>query len=648
MTDLFDSTGRRIPLGKKLGAGGEGTVYDVPALGAGMVAKVYHETLHPDKQAKLRGMVKVVDESLKKFAAWPLDTLHTTSGGPMRGFLMQKVTGFEPIHHLYGPSHRKQRFPDKDWAFLVNTARNTAAAFDAIHSHGHVIGDVNPNLVFVGGKSLTKLIYCDSFQIFAAGKHYLCEVGVPHFTPPELQRYSTFRDLRRSKNHDNFGLALLIFHILLMGRHPFSGVYSGHGDMPLEKAIAQFRYAYGCNSVSKGMTPPPKSVTPAILSAEIIDYFDRAFAEQGAQPVGRPTARDWIAALDALREQLRTCDQEATHKYFGDLPNCPWCAQEQRSGSYFFIPNISSMAGLSNFNLGKVWAKIMSITPPGVAPEINTSGFQVQPTPLPVKSQKGVKALKIIAVVGLIIGILTFIPAKWYLTLMGSTYFMLMLGAAYTVLTSDSPEWLPRHEALRAAQRDFAAVQDLWRRETGDARFQEKINELSRLRAEYLGLTKNLALERQALQQKLYNAQLHKFLAGFPVAACGVIGVGPAQISTLALLGVKTAANINWNTVTNTKGLEPSLKSGLVAWRTSMEHTFVFDPANAVAAADLANLNQRFAMKKRQLEGSLLASPELLNQLRGQILQQRDQMLPMMHSLAQRLAQTEADISVFG
>lgn len=647
MTDLFDSTGRRIPLGKKLGAGGEGTVYDVPALGAGMVAKVYHETLHPDKQAKLRGMVKVVDESLKKFAAWPLDTLHTTASGPLRGFLMQKVTGYEPIHHLYGPSHRKQRFPDKDWAFLVNTARNTAAAFDAIHSHGHVIGDVNPNLVFVGGKSITKLIDCDSFQIFAAGKHYLCEVGVPHFTPPELQCHSTFRDLRRTRNHDNFGLALLLFHILLMGRHPFSGVYSGYGDMPLEKAIAQFRYAYGRNSVSKGMTPPPKSVTPAILSKEIIDFFERAFSEQGTQPEGRPSARDWIAALDSIRDQLRTCGQEPTHKYFGDLSSCPWCAQEQRSGSYFFISNIGSMTGLSNFNLGKAWAKIMSITPPGASPEISTSGFNFQPIPLPVKSPYRMRVLKITAAVGFIIAILTFMPAKWYFTFMGSAYFMLLLGAAYAVITDDSAEWLPRQEALRTARRDFAAVQDLWQRETGDARFQEKLNELSRLRAEYMGLTRNLALEKQTLQQKLYNAQLHKFLADFPLADCGVSGVGPAQIRMLAELGVKTAADINWNTVTNTKGLESSLKSGLVVWRNSMEQTFAFDPKHAVAAADLAALNQRFALKRKQLEGSLLAAPELLNQLRGQILQQRDQMLPMMQSLAQQLAQAEADISVF-
>ena len=128
-------------------------------------------------------MVKGCDESLKKIAAWPVSTLHEAPHGAVRGFLMPKVAGYEPVHHLYSPSHRKQLFPDKDWAFLINTARNAAAAFQVIHGHGHVIGDVNPNLVFVAGTTVVKLIDCDSFQIADDGQRYLCEVGIPTLLP---------------------------------------------------------------------------------------------------------------------------------------------------------------------------------------------------------------------------------------------------------------------------------------------------------------------------------------------------------------------------------------------------------------------------------------------------------------------------------
>nr|QLG20445.1 hypothetical protein [uncultured bacterium] len=641
MTDLFDSTGRRVPLGKKLGTGGEGSVYEVPALGNDIVAKIYHKEVSPEKQAKLRGMVKEGDESLKKIAAWPKETLHMGAGGQIRGFLMPKVAGCEEIHALYGPSHRKQRYPDKDWAFLVNTARNTSAAFEAIHSHGHVIGDVNPNLVFVAGNSIVKLIDCDSFQIVADGKHYLCEVGVPHFTPPELQGHSTFRGVRRTKNHDNFGLALLLFHILLMGRHPFSGVFSGSGDMPLEKSIEQFRYAFGRNATSKGMTPPPNSVTPAILSGAIAQLFERAFTEQGTQPEGRPTARDWVAALDSLKGQLRTCGQESAHKYFGGLSACPWCLQEQRFGNYFFISLATATTGISSFNSAQAWARIMTIESPGRAPEIGASGFNIQPKPLPesIKSARDTAVFKKIAAVGLVLGCLVIAPALFVIAL--------IIGAIlFFSGVNDSVERKARQEALNTARRSMAAAQERWNLESGDGKFQAKLKELSNLRTEYESLANQLAQEKQKLQQNLHNIQLHKFLDQHFLENHNIPGVGPTRKATLASFGIETAADVTWSSVMKINGFGQKLTRELVDWRHGLERRFVFNPAKGVDPADIAAINQRFGQKRRQIEGSLLAGPEHLNQICGQILQQRIQTLPTIRAAAQQVAQAEADLAL--
>ena len=49
------------------------------------------------------------------------------------------------------------------------------------------MGDVNQNSFMVGRDSKVVLIDSDSFQINANGTLHLCEVGVSHFTPPELQ-----------------------------------------------------------------------------------------------------------------------------------------------------------------------------------------------------------------------------------------------------------------------------------------------------------------------------------------------------------------------------------------------------------------------------------------------------------------------------
>ncbi|STJ61175.1 putative chaperonin [Escherichia coli] len=105
----------------------------------------------------------------------------------------------------------------------------------------------------VGRDSKVVLIDSDSFQINANGTLHLCEVGVSHFTPPELQTLPSFVGFERTENHDNFGLALLIFHVLFGGRHPYSGVplISDAGNA-LETDIAHFRYAYASDNQRRG------------------------------------------------------------------------------------------------------------------------------------------------------------------------------------------------------------------------------------------------------------------------------------------------------------------------------------------------------------------------------------------------------------
>lgn len=465
--DLFDSTGRRVPLGQKIGSGGEGAVYEVPILGSDLVAKVYHGEISHEKQAKLQGMAAGNDESLRRIAAWPTATLHARADGPIRGFVMPKVAGYEPIHHLYGPSHRKQRFPNADWAFLVNTARNVAAAFEAIHAHGHVIGDVNPNLVYVANSTIVKLIDCDSFQVAADGKHYRCEVGVPHFTPPELQAHTSFRGVHRTRNHDNFGLALLIFHVLMMGRHPFSGVFAGKGDMPLETAIAQFRYAFGQNAAAKSMSPPPNSVTTAILPGDVTLLFERAFTEPGAQADRRPHPREWVRALESLKGQLRACGQESIHRYFGGLSGCPWCAQEQQAGIYFFIGLVSASASSSVFNIGLTWARIAAVEAPTPAPAVDFSKIQPTPKPLPpelAQAQMGAVFKRILAAV-VVIG--------WIVIAPGGTILALIVGWVLWSMgtVDDSGERKVRRGALSVAEQQWKAAEKRWQMEAGDGGF---------------------------------------------------------------------------------------------------------------------------------------------------------------------------------
>jgi DNA-binding helix-hairpin-helix protein with protein kinase domain len=217
---VYDGSNQEIKLGRQLGAGGEGAVYEVVGRSSD-VAKLYHHAPSSERAEKLRYMASRVSGELTKVSAWPITTLHDRVGGPVRGFVMPRVAGKE-IHVLYGVSHRRKEFPKADWRFLLHTATNCAAVFDTVHRAGYVIADVNQKNVVASDTATVGLLDCDSFQMTINGKLFGCEVGVAEYTPPELQGKG-FRGVIRTQNHDLFGLAIHIFHLLFMGRHPFMG-----------------------------------------------------------------------------------------------------------------------------------------------------------------------------------------------------------------------------------------------------------------------------------------------------------------------------------------------------------------------------------------------------------------------------------------
>lgn len=106
---LYTSKGTPVNVGRELGKGGEGSVFEVSNLD-GHVAKLYHKAPDSKKQAKLSFMASTADAQLLNYVAWPQDTLHASRGGPVIGFLMPKVSGKDSIHMIYSPAHRRQDY----------------------------------------------------------------------------------------------------------------------------------------------------------------------------------------------------------------------------------------------------------------------------------------------------------------------------------------------------------------------------------------------------------------------------------------------------------------------------------------------------------------------------------------------------------
>jgi DNA-binding helix-hairpin-helix protein with protein kinase domain len=320
-----------------LGRGGEACIYTVPT-DANAVAKVYHKPSEVQAR-KLEVMLNHPPEnptaSLGHISiAWPTELLRAADGSDrIVGFLMPRIRGMRPIIDFYNPRTRRQHCPLFSYQYLLRTARNLAAAFAALHASGYCVGDVNESNILVSDTALVTVVDTDSFQVYDPDNDFVhrCPVGKPEFTPPELQN-KTFAKCDRAVPHDLFGLAVLIFQLLMEGTHPFSGIYQGAGEPPpYEARIAAGHFTYSQNR-SVPYVPTPIAPPWKILHPSLQELFLRCFEDGHSNPLLRPSAQSWVLALAEAEDALVSCSTNPQHRYSSHLEICPWCERSLRLG----------------------------------------------------------------------------------------------------------------------------------------------------------------------------------------------------------------------------------------------------------------------------------------------------------------------------
>jgi len=635
---LFDSKGSQLTIGKKIGSGGEGDVFEISSADQKFVAKIYHKSVDTQKQEKLQSMVQGCTDDLKNISAWPIDLIYKGKNGPICGFLMPKISDYVPIHKLYGPSHRKQLFPNVDWNFLIRAAKNVAAAFYVIHKYGYVIGDVNEGNILVNNQACVKLIDCDSFQIRTKTNIiYCCEVGVAQFTPPEIQNSKNFKS-PRIPNNDNFGLAILIFQLLFMGRHPYSGVYHGKGDMPIEKAIAEYRFAFGKTSQLKLMSPPPNSVDITILPNEMSDLFEQAFTEKGVQIPYRPSAKKWAEALHNLEKQIRICNLELIHKFYSGLSFCPWCKLESTSGILFFLGSNLTL----KFDLNIEWQKVTAIKPPGSIPNINPKNYNFQPEPIPEGLEKALKNRKIrqisgvlIVIVGLLINILLLIPA------------ILIAIILFVYRGKEFEELARREKNFDTIRNNWVELNNKWKKEASDEDFKNRLNRLLILKRNYETIEKEYQNTLASLKNTVRERQLKNYLENCFIDSSNIAGIGLNRKATLRSFGIETAADIQAYKIRSIPGFGDTLTNKLVLWRQQMEKQFRFDPSKGIDKSDIQLLNQKFQPRMKPIEREFRYGVENLKQIQINIFKNRSNMQNSVEKCAKELAQAHSNLKPF-
>ncbi len=599
---LLDAAGRPVTLGTEIARGGEGAVFDVAGR-PDSVAKIYFQPQDRAKAEKIAAMVSMANDRLLALCAWPTASLHGP-GGELAGFVMPKLAGHRPVFQVYGPKLRLKQFPKADWRFLVHTAGNVARAFAAVHAAGLVVGDVNQNSLFVGTDATVRFIDTDSMQVTQGRRVWRCEVGVSTHQPPEMQGLASYRDVTRTANHDAFGLAVVIFQLLCMGRHPFAGRYSGSGEPPgIPEAIEASRYAFSADTGRTLMAPPPGSLPMTALPGSLQALFEKAFAPASTR-AGRPAATRWITELGGLGESLRKCAVNAAHWYAPSARSCPWCEIESRSGVALF-PAVF-VSGSSGGGILLLWQEIQAVPDPGPLPSLlRPDASSATPSPKVQAAARRRRNGKIRAVAALLVGValtLALVPAT-FLTVPLSAVLVLAAGLW----------WLPRPREIAEAREVLADARSLWsdlerKWAPGPAtRFAATRQELAGLKREHDAMPDQRAREMHSLASDRRGQQLKAHLESFEIAAAKVPGVGRAKVATLLSFGIETAADIERSRIEGVPGFGPKTAASLIAFRAACEASFRFDNARAVAPAQVAAMDGMLAQRRAKIEAELAA-----------------------------------------
>jgi DNA-binding helix-hairpin-helix protein with protein kinase domain len=330
-SSVYGVDGSAYRLGGEIAKGGQGAVWSLDG-NANFVAKFYHKALNDENVAKLSSMCRLQNDALSSVAAWPISLLKGSMSGKPEGLLMRKISGYQAVHQVYGVKSRLRAFPEAGFPFLLQSAINTAQAFATLHSAGQVAGNVNHSNLMISDNATVALIDCDSFQVIDGNNVFRCPVSVPEFTPPELQG-SNFLTETRTTQHDAFGLAVLIFYLLFLGRHPYDPK-SGE-KVSLDQAIGQYAFAYTRDLRSQDVKVPLFVPRFADYPSSVTDLFKQAFTRD-AVTRGRPSAMQWVGALTSLSCALRQCQGNSNHYFYSGLKECPWCRVEGVFGAPIF------------------------------------------------------------------------------------------------------------------------------------------------------------------------------------------------------------------------------------------------------------------------------------------------------------------------
>jgi len=403
-----------------------------------------------------------------------------------------------------------------------------------------------------------------------------------------------------------------------MGRHPFMGTVRKGESPTLPQAIKDVRFVYTENR-DVGMDQPPGTPTLSDFPRTVADLFETAFLTNPTQV--RPTAAQWVSALEELEKSLIQCADEKLHRYPKDASECPWCAMERELGVTLFIPYIPPTSihaaafdpGANGFDLGSVWRRIVSVgylDRAQVAPQLTSQAISpsdsVRKTVLKRRLFIGGRLL----LGGAAIAVAWFAPLAWILWLPVALY------AAFggRVKGSMAADNLLRQ--FGEVERKWRGALENWYKRIGVDTASDLYQSLNQAMLAYEALGKEETTLRRAYMDQRRARQLHAYLDNFEIRHSRIKGIGPAKEAALTSYGIETAADVVLSKVLTVPGFGPTNSQALMQWRAKLEGRFAYSGnENDIDRQELAKIAANIQAKAAQLRRTLLAGPANLQTL---------------------------------
>jgi DNA-binding helix-hairpin-helix protein with protein kinase domain len=637
--------GESVRLGKRIGRGGEGEVFALEN-DLERVLKIYTSTADvQQREAKINSIVNRRIGQNSSLVAFPL-AVARRNDGKFAGFVMKRVDGHKPLFELYSPGARKKNFPRADFRFLVRTAANVCRAVASVHKTGCVIGDINHSGILVSDEAKVALIDADSFQIIDGADKFLCRVGVPEYTPPELQG-KKLSNVMRTANHDAFGLSVVVFQLLFMGRHPFVGAFA-KGDMPMEKAIFENRFVYSSRR-DVGMTRPPGAASLADFPSYIADAFEQAFSPNAES---RPTAEAWISLLVRLESAIVQCASDNLHYYPQVAAECPWCRMENKLGILLFLPNFLSRGaatfdpGAASFDLSAAWAAIEKVVLPSASllqPVVPAIDYV--PSQEAKKAKGNIWKSKSVGIIALLFtGIVAFRwPSAWYLWSIGIIFAYVKF---FRIRVESQQDFI---DAYQKNMLRFKEATEAWRTRSGITQALEVKNALLESKRQLNKLEREKALRLSVYQNKRRGLQMLNFLESQEIRKAKIRHVGLARQTALASYGIETALDIVEEKVLQVPGFGANNSVPLFEWRRNVEKSFVYDPKpNEMDKAELQRVQFEIDKTGSEHRRILLSGPSDLTRAVHAISAREKKVDPQIARAFKEMSRAKEDLLYLG